>query len=112
MIVYFDAQMVPGLASGSSLTLPPVCTHILYTLPYFLVSPVAQMVKNQPVMQETQVRFLGREDSLEKGMATPVFLPGEPHGQGSLAGYSPCGHKESDMTEQLTLYFLAQGVAG
>ena len=70
MIVYFDAQMVPGLASGSSLTLPPVCTHILYTLPYFLVSPVAQMVKNQPVMQETQVRFLGREDSLEKGMAT------------------------------------------
>ena len=75
MIVYFDAQMVPGLASGSSLTLPPVCTHILYTLPYFLVSPVAQMVKNQPVMQETQVRFLGREDSLEKGMATQPNIP-------------------------------------
>ena len=51
MIVYFDAQMVPGLASGSSLTLPPVCTHILYTLPYFLVSPVAQMVKNLPATQ-------------------------------------------------------------
>ena len=80
MIVYFDAQMVPGLASGSSLTLPPVCTHILYTLPYFLVSPVAQMVKNQPVMQETQVRFLGREDSLEKGMAT--------QGNGSPLQYS------------------------
>ena len=30
---------------------------------------------------------------------TPVFLPGESHGQGSLAGYSPWGHKESDMTE-------------
>ena len=29
---------------------------------------------------------------------TPVFLPGKSHGQ-SLAGYSPCGHKESDMTE-------------
>ena len=43
---------------------------------------------------------------------TPVLLPGESHGQRSLAGYSPCGHKESDMTEQLTLYFLAQGVAG
>ena len=31
---------------------------------------VAQMVKNPPVMQETWVRSLGWEDSLEKGMAT------------------------------------------
>ena len=31
----------------------------------------------------------------------PVFLPGESHGQRSLAGYSPWGHKESDTTEQL-----------
>ena len=31
--------------------------------------------------------------------ATPVFLPSESHGQRSLAGYSPVGHKESDMTE-------------
>ena len=30
---------------------------------------------------------------------TPVFLPGESHGQRSLMGYSPIGHKESDMTE-------------
>jgi len=29
---------------------------------------------------------------------TPVFLPGESHGQGSLAGYSPWGCKESDTT--------------
>ena len=33
----------------------------------------------------------------------PVSLPGEFHGQRSLAGYSPWGRKESDMTEQLTL---------
>ena len=33
---------------------------------------------------------------------TPVFLPEEFHGQRSLAGYSPWGHKESDTTEQLT----------
>ena len=33
---------------------------------------------------------------------TPVFLPGEFHGQRSLVGYSPWGHKESDMTEWLT----------
>ena len=33
---------------------------------------------------------------------TPVFLPGKSHGQRSLAGYSPRGHKESDTTERLT----------
>ena len=32
---------------------------------------------------------------------TPVFLPGESHGQRSLVGYSPWGHKELDTTEQL-----------
>ena len=30
---------------------------------------------------------------------TPVFLPGKSHGQRSLVGYSPWGHKESDTTE-------------
>ena len=45
------------------------------------------MVKNLPAMQETQVRSLGWEDSLEKGMATDsVFLPGEFHRQRSLVG--------------------------
>ena len=29
----------------------------------------------------------------------PVFLPGKFHGQRSLVGYSPWGHKESHMTE-------------
>ena len=36
---------------------------------------------------------------------TLVFLPGESHGQRSLAGYSPWGHKESDTTERLTHTF-------
>ena len=35
-------------------------------------------------------------------LPTPVFLPGEFHGQKSLAGYSPWGCKELDMTERLT----------
>ena len=34
---------------------------------------------------------------------TPVFLPGEFHGQRSLVGYSSWGHKDLDMTEGLTL---------
>ena len=37
---------------------------------------------------------------------TPVFLPGESHGQRSLAGYSPWGHKELDMTEWPPLSLL------
>ena len=62
------------------------------------------MVKNLHAMQETQVRSLGWEDPLERAwQPTPVFLPGESHGQGSPAGYSPWGLKESDMTEQLPL---------
>ena len=61
-------------------------------------SLVTQMVKNLPAMQETRVWSLGDEDSLEKGMATHSSMPGESHGQRSLVGYSPWGHKESDMT--------------
>ena len=34
---------------------------------------------------------------------TPVFLPGESHGQRSLVGYGPWDRKESDMTERLIL---------
>ena len=48
-----------------------------------------------------QVRSLGQEDPLQKRMGThSVFLPGESHGQRSLVGSSPWGHKESDMTEE------------
>ena len=32
-----------------------------------------------------------------------AFLPGESHGQRSLVGYTPWGHKESDTTRQLML---------
>ena len=57
---------------------------------------VAQIVKNLPAMQETQVQPLVREDPLEKGMAIPpVFLPGKSYGQRSLAGHSLWGLKES-----------------
>ena len=43
---------------------------------------MAQMVKSLPAVQETQIRSLGWEDPLEKGMVTtPVFLPGESHGR-------------------------------
>ena len=59
---------------------------------------MAQWVKNPPTMQETQemqVRSLGQEDPLEKGMATHSRIFGEFHGQRSLVGYHPQGCKES-----------------
>ena len=68
----------------------------------FWASLVAQIITNSPAVWETWVGSLGWEDPLEKRMATtPVFLPGEFHGQGNLAGYSLWGHKESHMTERL-----------
>ena len=55
--------------------------------------------------QETRVQSLGQEDPLKEGwQSTPVFLLGESHEQRSLAGYSPWGPKESDMTEQLSMH--------
>ena len=65
-------------------------------------SLVAQVVKNLFAMQETWVRFQGQEDLLEKGM------PGELHGERSLADYNPWGCKESDATGQLTLSFFTR----
>ena len=105
-----------------------------------LASPVAQLVKTPPAMQETPVRFLDQKICWRRNrLPTPVFLgfphgsdgkestcyvedlgsipglgrsPGEghgnplqdsclenPHGQRSLASYSPWDRKESDMTE-------------
>ena len=50
--------------------------------PHIGASLMAQTVKNPPAMLESWVPFLGREDLLEKGMAThPVFLPEEVHVQ-------------------------------
>ena len=68
--------------------------------------PVAQTVKNLPAMQETRVQSLGLEDPLEKERAVhSVFLPGESHGQRSLAD-SLWGHKDLDTTEQLNTHTM------
>ena len=62
-------------------------------------SLVTQRLKRLPAMQETWVRSLGREDPLEKEMAThSSILAWESHGRRSLESYSPWGRKESDTT--------------
>ena len=43
----------------------------------------------------------GRSSGRRARQATPVFLPGESHGQRRLAGCGPWGHKESDATEAI-----------
>ena len=61
-------------------------------------SLIAQPVKNLPAMQETHIQLLGWEDPLEKGMATqPGILARDFYEQRGLVGYTPWGHKESDM---------------
>ena len=58
-------------------------------------------------MQETRVQSLGQKDPLEKEwLPTPVFLPGESHGQRSLVGQSPRDPKELDVAEWLTISFF------
>ena len=45
----------------------------------------------------------GRSPGIGNGKPTPVFLIGKFHGQRSLAGYSPWGCRELDMTEELNM---------
>ena len=83
-----------------------ICAYFMSRIAFFSMinfmraSLVAQKVKCLPAMRETQVRSLGREDPLEKEMATwkwqptPVFLPGEAHGWSRLQsmGSQRVGH--------------------
>ena len=65
---------------------------------------VALMIKNLPAVQETKFDpWVGKIPWRRKQLPTPIFLPGEFHGQGRLVSYSTLGHKELDTTEQLTL---------
>ena len=73
-------------------------------------SLVAQVVKNLPTWWETWVQSLGRKTPWRRErLPTPVFWPGEFHGERSLAGYGPCGCRESDITEWLSLFHLYFG---
>ena len=84
-----------------------LCLHrklqkaFLYSgLPVIKASLEAQAVEALPAVQ-TWIQFLDStgKTSWRRGWPlSPVFLPEELHGQRSLAGYSPWGRKESDMT--------------
>ena len=70
-------------------------------------SLVAQMVKNLHAVQDTGFDpWVRKIPWRREWQPTPLFLPGEFHGQRSPEGYSPWGRKESDTTELLTLPLL------
>ena len=88
-----------------------VLTHFLSLISRLLAAiwlfPVAQMVKNLPEMQETQVRSLGQKDPLEKGMAIHssilawrILGMGEPGGLPSMGSHR-FGHYWSDLAASI-----------
>ena len=62
------------------------------------------MVRNLPAMQETCVHntWVRKIPWRREQQPTPVFWPGEFHGQRILVPFSAWSHKELDMTNQLT----------
>ena len=67
---------------------------------------VAQRLKRLPAMWETWVPSLGREDPLEKEMAThSSILAWRIPWMEELGGLQSMGHKESDTTERLHFHF-------
>ena len=97
------------LLGGSNHIRTVLCTFELEASLYLILrcwdraSQVALVAKN-PLVNAGDVRDLGSipgsgRSSKRERQPNPVFLPGESHGQRSLAGYNPWGHKELDMTE-------------
>ena len=86
------------------LTKMSICTHICSKLFPILGFPGGASGKESTCQCSRQKRlrfdpWVGKMPWRRAWQPTPVFLPGESHGQRSLAGYSPWGHRESDMTE-------------
>ena len=102
-------------ASGISLT-SPVMLMFSYLWTSFLIdlicpilaSQVVLLVKNPPAsagdIRDTgsgwRDPWVGKIPWWRAWQPIPIFLPRVSHGQRSLAGYNPQGHKESDMTEK------------
>ena len=79
---------------------PSVREHIAYTKEGSSDSKASAYSAGDPGLIPGSGRSLGQKDPPRRNwQPTPVALPGKSHGQSSLVGYSPWGHKELDMTE-------------
>ena len=102
---FFDIHKVPdSLYYNFIMTVSVYLKKSCYMHLYFDMGfPGGSVIKNPPASRgrrrcgfDTWVRKIPRRWAWQP---TPVFLPGESHGQQSLVGYSSQGHEESNMTE-------------
>ena len=86
-----------SVLAGLECSISHIYIYNIYT------SLVTLTVKNLPITKETQFDPWDRKKPWRREwFLTPVFLPGESHGQRSLEGYSPWGRKELDTTTKVT----------
>ena len=94
-----SCSSAPTPLASLSFCIPP---SLLLGFPW--ASPVAQLVKNPPAMQETGFDpCIGKIPWRRERLLSPLFWPGELHGL-----YSPWGCKESDTTEWLSFHSSLQ----
>ena len=92
---HLETELVQKVSARRQLLCKKNCTHVQEGFPGGKESICLPM-------QEIWVPSLGQEDPLRrKQQPTLVFMPGNSHGPRSLAGYSPWGCKESDLTQRL-----------
>ena len=98
--IFFHSSLLQDIEYSSLwYTVNPYCLFYIWQG----TSLVAQMIKNPPRRQETQVQSLAWEDPWRRAwQPTLVFLPGESHEQRSLVGYGPWSCKELGTTERLS----------
>ena len=106
------AQSYPTLSDPRDCSVPGSSIHGIFqtrilewvplpSLAEVSAASLTSVIKNVPVWQETGFDpWVGAIPWGRARQPTPVFLPKEPHGQRSLAGYNPRA-AESDMTERL-----------
>ena len=105
------SQIQLGINLGSVL-----CDYVSSKKPHLFATVFPYIFQSFPGGSEVKVSatqcgrpgfnpWVGKIPWRRKWQPTPVLLPGESHGQRSLVGYSPQGHKESDTTERLHFHF-------
>ena len=107
---HWTTRKLPKSCLSLSINLTPTkyfTLNVLSGLPWWL-----RQVKNLPTLRETQFDpWVGKIPWRRELHPTPVFLPGECHGQRSLVGCSPRGRKELDTAKWLTHRWIVKQMA-
>ena len=99
-----------GWSGGPNYWVPALYSLLGYPTVITRATLVALSVNDPPAIQETQVwSLVGKMPWRRKWLPTPLFLPGKPHGQRNLAGYSPCGCRDLETTEWLSTCYCNPG---